>query len=208
MKTNLLILLLLANVFTTTLFGQQAAPARITFMLKNTLGYHRMFLAEGPGIKYGFTMNKRETVPCNWPVGTKLYFSQDGETSTGLILTVTLADEGKTLMTDSGATEIIPVASSAPLVGSKPITVRLHNPSLMPRKIALISYEPGATGNSTSIMVMWPKGTSSFRFPAGTKLYLANSEQVDVVMSGKRIDNGTPFLVVKKEDQGKSFNVN
>jgi hypothetical protein len=34
-------------------------------------------------------------------------------------------------------------------------------------------------------------------------LYLANSEQVDVVMSGKRIDGGKPFMIVKKDDAGR-----
>ena len=70
----------------------RANPGRVSFMLKNTLGYHRMFLVQGPGIAYGFTMDKHKTTPKNWPVGTNLHFSQDGETSTGLILTVTAAD--------------------------------------------------------------------------------------------------------------------
>lgn len=208
MKTNSIVLLLLVVApFTTTSFTARSTdddPARITFMLKNTLGYHRMFLVEGPGIKYGFTMNKRETIPCNWPVGSKLYFSQDGETTTCLILTVTAADEGKTLVTDTGATETKPkrVVVAAAKTG---ITFKLRNPSLIPRKIALISYEPGAGGNGTSIFMMAPKSTSKFTFPAGTRLYLADSEQVAIVMSGKRIDSGKPFLTVKAEDAGKSF---
>jgi len=56
MKTNPIILLLLVvALFTTTSFTTRTvandnAPERITFMLKNTLGYHRMFRVEGPGI--------------------------------------------------------------------------------------------------------------------------------------------------------------
>lgn len=211
MKTNTILLLLALSLFTTTVSAQKPASAngepRITFMLKNTLGYHRMFLVEGPGIAYGFTMNKRETVPCNWPVGSKLYFTQDGKTGTGLILTVTAADEGKTLTTDTDASESKPVIASVAPSSGKTITVRLRNSSLMPRKIALISYEPGATGNGTTIFMMGPKGTRSFRFPVGTKLYTADNEQVDVVMSGKRIDNSKPFLTVKVEDAGKVFDV-
>jgi hypothetical protein len=38
-----------------------------------------MFLVEGPGIAYGFSMNRRETTPKNWPVGASLYYSRDGE---------------------------------------------------------------------------------------------------------------------------------
>lgn len=75
--------------------------ARVSFLLKNTLGYHRLFRAYGPGVAYGFTMNRRETTPKNWPVGTGLYLSTDGETNGPLILTVTAADEGKTLTTVS-----------------------------------------------------------------------------------------------------------
>ncbi|GAB3639664.1 hypothetical protein [Spirosoma arcticum] len=215
MKTNTILLLVL-SLLTTTVSAQNPTPAngeprvhpdRITFMLKNTLGYHRMFLVQGPGIAYGFTMNKRETVPCNWPVGSKLYFTQDGKTSTGLILTVTATDEGKTLTTDTGATEITPTTTEVASVTKKNVTVRLRNPNLLPRKVALISYEPGAIGNGTTIFMMGPKGTKSFRFPVGTKLYTADSEQVDVVMSGKRIDSSKPFLTVKVEDAGKAFDV-
>lgn len=212
MKTNTIItLLLIASLFTSTVSAQKPTPAngeaRITFMLKNTLGYHRMFLVQGPGIAYGFTMNKRETIPCHWPVGSKLYFSQDGKTNSGLILTVTAADEGKTLTTDTGATEVTPTIATVAQASSKTVTVKLHNPSLLPRKIALVSYEPGETGNGTSIFMMGPKGTKSFRFPVGTKLYTADNEQVDVVMSGKRLDSGKPFLIVKAEDAGKAFDV-
>lgn len=211
MKTNTILLLLALSLFTSAVSAQTPAPAngepRITFMLKNTLGYHRMFLVEGPGIAYGFTMNKRETIPCHWPVGSKLYFTQDGKTGTGLILTVTAADEGKTLTTDTGASESKPVIASVAPESGKAVTVRLRNPSLLPRKIALISYEPGTTGNGTTIFMMGPRGTKSFRFPVGTKLYTADNEQVDVVMSGKRIDNSKPFLTVKAEDSGKAFDV-
>ncbi|MBO0951722.1 hypothetical protein [Fibrella forsythiae] len=176
---------------------------RISFMLKNTLGYHRMFRVEGPGIAYGFTMNRRETVPCSWPVGSKLYFSSDGETTKGLILTVTEADAGKTLTTGDVTTDKTrneqPTASATP----NRITFVLHNTSLLPRKIALISYEPGERGNGTNIFTILPKGNKKFSFPADTKLYLANDDDVSIVMSGKRIDSGLPFLVVKKEDAGR-----
>ena len=175
-------------------------------MLKNTLGYHRMFLVQGPGIAYGFTMDKRETSPKNWPVGTNLYFSADGETPNGLILTVSAADEGKTLTTDVAgpAPKDLPKSESARVAT---VTFRLKNPSLLPKKIAVVTYEPGTTGNGTTITVLRPFGSAGFKFPVGTKLYLANSEQVDIVMSGKRIDKNEPFLVVKAEDAGKSFEV-
>lgn len=214
MKTNVLLFILLAtSLVMNTGLAQNGTPAepvgRITFMLKNTLGYHRMFRVEGPGIAYGFTMGRRETVPCHWPVGSRLYFSRDGETTTGLILTVTAADEGKTLGTDTRTTETS-VSASAPVapVAKQTVVVRLHNTSLLPKKVALISYEPGEIGNSTNIFVMNPKGTRAVRFPVGTKLYTADDKQVDVVMSGKRIDSSKPFLIVKAGDNGQVFDVN
>lgn len=208
MKTNTIILLLSVTLFTTVCFAQKPGPAngekRITFMLKNTLGYNRMFLVEGPGIAYGFSMNKWQTIPCNWPVGSKLYFSQDGKTSTGLILTVSANDEGKTLTTDTGASEAAPTLAQ---ISAKTIAIKLRNPSLLPKKITLISYAPGETGNGTTGFMLAPKGTKSFTFPTGTRLYLADSEQVDIVMSGKRIDSGKPFLTVKTDDANKAFDV-
>ncbi len=211
MKTNPLIILLLSIALLTTVsFAQKPGPAngeaRITFMLKNTLGYNRMFLVEGPGIAYGFSMNKRQTIPCNWPVGSKLYFSQDGKTSGELILTITANDEGKTLTTDTGINDAKPTARFS-MFTKDGVMVKLRNPSLLPQKITLISYAPGETGNGTTGFMLAPKGTKSFTFPVGTKLYLADSEQVDIVMSGKRIDSGKPFLTVKTEDANKAFDV-
>lgn len=214
MKTSAMILMLFVSLFSTAVSAQTPLPAngeaRVTFMLKNTLGYSRMFLAQGPGIAYGFSMSKRQTVPCNWPVGTNLYFSQDGKTGTGLILTVSASDEGKTLTTDTGINETKPTAAEVAAqaaVSARKVTLRLRNPSLLPQKITLISYEPDETGNGTTGFVLSPKGSRTVRFPVGTKLYLADSEQVDVVMSGKRIDAGKPFLTVKAEDADKAFDV-
>ena len=214
MKINSMLLLLFVSLlFTSASFAQTPLPAngesRVTFMLKNTLGYSRMFLAIGPGMAYGFTMSKRQTVPCHWPIGSKLYFSQDGKISTGLILTVSAADEGKTLMTDAGATEVAESKIARQTTPEKKlISIRLRNPGLLPRKVALISYEPGETGNSTNIFTLAPLvGSTSVRFPVGTRLYLADDEQVSTVMSGKSINSGKPFLTVTATDAGKSFNL-
>ena len=192
-----------------TSVAQQQAPTgtspRITFMLKNTLGYARMFRAVGPGMDYGFTMGKRETVPCNWPLGSKLYFSNDGTTNEGLILTITAEDEGKILGT--GNAETRPAPKSRGNVQSGTVSFRLHNASLLPKKVSLISYAPGESGNGTQIFMLPPKGNRRFTFPPGTRLYLANSDQVDIVMSGKRIDTGKPFLTVQQSDAGKAFDI-
>lgn len=166
-----------------------------------------MFLVEGPGIKYGFTMNRRETIPCNWPVGSRLYFSQDGETPNGLIRIVSAEDEGKTLGVDKEAEEAKRERSTASMA-NRDISFRLHNPNWLPRKIALISYVPGASGNGTTIFMLAPLvGFKSFAFPEGTRLFLADDEQVNAVMSGKRIDSSKPFLTLTRQDAGQVFDV-
>lgn len=184
-----------------------ANPARVAFTLKNSLGYHRMFRVEGPGIAYGFTMGRRETVPCNWPIGAKLYFSPDGETTTGHILTVAADDAGKTLSTgDSDPTR--KTANQATQRSTKPvergIPVRFQNNSFSVRRVALITYKPGETGNGTRIFPMMPFATTKEVYPVGTKVYFADDRQVDIVMSGRPLTD-KPFLTVKAEDAGKTY---
>lgn len=85
------------------------------------------------------------------------------------------------------------------------VRIKIKNVSLLPKKVSLIAYEPGETGNSTQIFVLMPGFGKKFRFKEGTKVYIANNEQVDTVMSGNRIDGNKPFLIVKKENAGKGF---
>ncbi len=85
------------------------------------------------------------------------------------------------------------------------ITIKLKNSSWLPKKCTIISYSPGENGNGTQSYWLLPGGTKEWPFKEGTKLYLANQKQVDVVMSGKSIDNGQPFLIVSKNDKDKVF---
>ena len=172
---------------------------RVSFSLKNTLGYHCMFRAEGPNMAYGFSMNRNETVPKNWPVSSKLYFSKNGETNDHYILTISADDAGKTVNTET--------PKPASLANLPTVSFRLRNNGLLPRKVAVISYEPGQDGNSSSFFILGPYSSSKQRFPIGTKIYLADNAQVDIVMSGKRLDSSKPFLTVTKEDAGKTFNI-
>ena len=86
-----------------------------------------------------------------------------------------------------------------------PVWFSLRNNSLMPHKYAVIGYEPGVTGNWTSISTVMPGAQLGFKCPVGTKIYLANDQQVGTVMGGGSIRSDAPFLVVKAEDAGKSF---
>ncbi len=187
---------------------------RIAFMLKNNLGYHRMFRVEGPGIAYGFTMNRRETTPKNWPVGSSLYYSPDGEKRGDLIFTLTAGDAGKTLLTfpdearpggRAATKKDRPV--SAPRREETGVTLHFRNNSLLFRKVALISYAPGETGNGASIFTLAPYASSRRSFPAGTRIYFADRGQVDQVMTGKSINGQKPFLVVQREDEGETYDI-
>jgi len=176
----------------------QPSPQRIAFTLKNNLGYHRMFRAEGPGVAYGFTMNKNERTEKSWPIGTKLYYSNDGETTLGAeLLTVGEHMAGR----------VVPVYQSASEQKGTPlpeVRIRLRNNSLWFKKVTLVSYRPDETGNGTNGFLLAPYASTEWAFPAGTRLYLANQGQVNTVMSGQRL-NSQPFLVVAATDGGKTF---
>jgi hypothetical protein len=85
------------------------------------------------------------------------------------------------------------------------ITVKLRNASLLPKKVTVIAYQPGESGNSANGFFLMPCSEKKLQFKEGTKIYVANTQQVGTVMSGKRIDGGTPFLTVRKEDNDKTF---
>lgn len=87
------------------------------------------------------------------------------------------------------------------------ISFRLKNNSLLPAKVSLISYRPDEKGNGTTLFTLISLGTKRFSFPEGTKIYLATSDQVNIVMSGKKIIDEPAFLTVKKEDGNKVFDI-
>ena len=87
------------------------------------------------------------------------------------------------------------------------IVVKIKNASFLPKKITIISYQPGETGNGTNGVFLMPGSEKKLQFKEGTKIYIANAKQVNTVMSGQKIDNDAPFLIVKKEDNNKVFNL-
>ena len=198
MKTHILLIVFIVLV-ATPVFAQPHSSDRIPFVLKNTLGYHRMFRAEGPGVAYGFTMNRNEKTPKSWPIGTTLYFSNDGETVGGAILTITADDAGKTLNTEG--------RQASKTRNGSIVNVRFRNNSLLPRKVTIITYRPDESGNGTNGVFMLPGATIQRSYAIGTKVFIADQQQVDMVMSGKRIDTNKPFLAVQKENEGKTFNI-
>jgi hypothetical protein len=85
------------------------------------------------------------------------------------------------------------------------VNIKVKNSSWFPKKCTLISYTPGGEGNGTVSYWLLPLGTTELKYKDGTRLYLANQKQVNTVMSGSSIDNGKPFLTVKKEDNDQTF---
>lgn len=88
------------------------------------------------------------------------------------------------------------------------VRIKIRNNSVLPTKLTVISYRPDVAGNGTTAYVMLPYGTRAYRIPVGTKIYLASQDQVNTVMSGAKISDQPPFLLVKKQDNNKTFNIN
>jgi hypothetical protein len=86
------------------------------------------------------------------------------------------------------------------------VQIRFRNNSIIFRKVTIITYFPIEAGNSTEGLVLAPYFSTVKKYAVGTKIYLADKKQVGIVMSGNRLE-GQPFLVVKAEDEGKTFNI-
>ena len=86
------------------------------------------------------------------------------------------------------------------------IPVKFKNNGILPRKVVFITYDP-ADGGTRGVMMM-PGGTQEFTVTDGTKFYLADSEQVDVVMGGGKLTSTPPFVTIAKDDSGKTININ
>jgi hypothetical protein len=91
---------------------------------------------------------------------------------------------------------------------AQPVYIKLRNNSILPTKVALITYEPKDNGsNGTQIFMMLPYTTTRKIFATGTKIYLADGSQVDRVMGGKGISTDKPFLILTPTMQGKTFDI-
>ena len=92
--------------------------------------------------------------------------------------------------------------------GIQKVTVNLKNNGALPRKYMVITYQPSNNGsNGTNGILLMPTFSKSFDVEVGTRFFIANGAQVDTVMGGNKL-TGTPFLTVKAEDAGKTFDLN
>ena len=78
----------------------------------------------------------------------------------------------------------------------------LRNNSLLPRNVTIITYQPSTPGNGTTGHLFGPKKSKSYTLEVGTKVYLANADQVDYVMSGKLLPErgDEPFCTVEADE--------
>jgi len=86
---------------------------------------------------------------------------------------------------------------------SSAIRFYLKHNQAVPKKYTLIIYNAAEEGNNTRIKWFLPFQKMRFQLPAGSKIYIASSAQVAVVMQGNRIDGDKPFLVVEEKLQDK-----
>lgn len=86
------------------------------------------------------------------------------------------------------------------------VKVRFRNNSIVFRHVTIVTYLPVQEGNGTEGVLLAPYSGKTKTYEVGTKVYFANSKQVDTVMSGKKLE-GVPFMVIKAEDEGKTFNI-
>lgn len=82
------------------------------------------------------------------------------------------------------------------------ITLNFVNGSASSQQFTLISYAPGESGNETNGFSLAPNASKEKQYVAGTKVYLANKQQIDLVMSGKMLQ-GKPLLTVQDSDEGR-----
>lgn len=77
----------------------------------------------------------------------------------------------------------------------------LKNNTFLPKKVTVISYGPFQSGQTTEVITLLPGQKIRRKYLLGTKLYLADKEQVEAVKSGERLDEQEPFLLVRVRDK-------
>ena len=100
----------------------------------------------------------------------------------------------------------LPAQKGGTLPPFETVYVQFKNNSILFRNIKLIAYQPGIPGNSTEGIMLRPFEIIKKKFQMGTRIYFANAVQIDTVMSGNPL-RGKPFLLITKEDTGKTFDI-
>ena len=85
---------------------------------------------------------------------------------------------------------------------SQLVNLLFINNSGTPRQVTLISYAPQKAGNETNGFTLAPYQKKEKQYAIGTKVYIATKGQIDLVMSGKTLQD-EPFLTVQAGDEGR-----
>jgi hypothetical protein len=87
------------------------------------------------------------------------------------------------------------------------VSITFKNNSLLPRHYTFVTYwNADRSNNATEGVLLMPYASKTIKDVVGTELFLADSEDVEVVMSGNPIKE-KPFWVFKAEDEGKVVNL-
>lgn len=90
---------------------------------------------------------------------------------------------------------------------TKKVSITFKNNSVLPRKYTFVTYwTKDRSNNATEGVMLAPYATKTITDVVGTELFLANSTQINTVMSGKKIEDKA-FWVFKSEDNGKTINL-
>jgi DUF4097 and DUF4098 domain-containing protein YvlB len=121
-------------------------------------------------------------------------------TGTGKATTIERQGNGRVINENEKPVKQVQSSMNTP---PEKIKIQFQNNSALPRKVAFVFYEPSQKGsNSTSIKVLMPLTSAFFEVEVGTRFYNANSEQVDIVMSGAKLTD-KPLYTVQSGDNGK-----
>lgn len=99
-------------------------------------------------------------------------------------------------------TQTVSKVKSSTLQRPQLITLNFVNTNTSSQQFTLISYAPGESGNETNGFSLAPNEKKEKQYVVGTKVYLADKQQIDLVMGGKMLQ-GKPLLTVQASDEGR-----
>lgn len=83
--------------------------------------------------------------------------------------------------------------------------VYLKNNAFKPKKITLITYGTFQAGHGTEVVTLLPGQKIYRKYLVGTKIYVADEDQMDIINKGGRIDDQEPFMVIRVRDRDEIY---
>ena len=85
--------------------------------------------------------------------------------------------------------------------------IYLKNNTFLPKKVTVVSYGPFQANHTTEVFTLLPGQKVHRKYLMGTKLYLANKDDMVMLKEGGRMDDEDPFLMVRVRDKDTIFNL-